>query len=60
MDSKDEYFRFCKATPPPKVENDTFIVHVGPDPCDECQRDPTIPMKTPPEHITALIYQGKC
>lgn len=58
MDSKDEYFRFCKSSPAQKIENDTFIVRVGPDMCDECVKDPTIPMKTPPEEVTALIYQG--
>jgi len=58
MDSKDEYFRFCKATNPPRVDNDTFIVRVGPDPCDECCYDPTIPMKTPPEHVSAILFEG--
>jgi len=58
MDSKDEYFRYCKATPKQNCVNDTCIVHVGPDPCDECACDITIPMKTPREEVTALIYQG--
>jgi len=60
MDSKDEYFRYCKASPPaqPKGSSDLFVVRVGPDICDECIQDPTIPMRTPPEEVKALLFEG--
>jgi len=60
MDSKDEYFRYCKATPPsqPKGASDLFVVRVGPDICDECIQDPTIPMRTPPDEVKALLFEG--
>jgi len=61
MDSKDEYFKYCKAHPPRRPggqTNDLFVVRVGPDICDECVQDPTIPMKTPPEEIKAILFEG--
>ena len=58
MDSRDEYFKFCKATPAQPPQDDTFVVHVGTDRCDECYRDPTIAMRTPPAEHTALLAEG--
>ncbi|CAL8072339.1 unnamed protein product [Orchesella dallaii] len=60
MDSKDEYFRYCKATPPPpqKPGSDLFVVRVGPDICDECIQDPTIPMRTPPDEVKGILFEG--
>lgn len=60
MDSKDEYFRFCKANPQStyKPGSDLFIVRVAPDICDECVMDPTIPMKTPPDEVKAILFEG--
>jgi len=58
MDSRDEYFKFC--VPPPKPAPPApFTIQVGPDPCDECYQDPTIPMRIPPEEQKALLYEGQ-
>jgi len=59
MDSKDEYFKFCVGTAPRNMQSDTCCCNIVKDPCcDECCCDPTIPMKTPPEHVTGLIFEG--
>jgi len=62
MDSQDEYFKFCKTAPPeapPHRKNDPITIRVGPDYCDECTRDPTIPMKTPHPNQRALLFEGQ-
>lgn len=61
MDSKDEYFRYCKANPQAhdKPGSDLFVVRVGPDICDECVQDPTIPMRTPPDEVKAVLFEGR-
>lgn len=36
-----------------------MVLQIGPDPCDECYQDPTLPMRTPPEEQKALLFEGR-
>jgi len=61
MDSKDEYFKYCKQGPPEKPKScfdQMMVLQVGPDPCDECFQDPTIPMRTPHPDQRAKLFEG--
>jgi len=58
MDSQDEYFKFCRAAPPKAPEDNCTWLRIGPDPCDECEQDPTIPMRTPPPEQFNMIFEG--
>lgn len=58
MDSKDEYFKYCKPQVCEKPKYTQTIIQVGPDPCDECFQDPTIPMRTPCPEQRAMLFEG--